>query len=185
MTEPLMSGLSQLPSSPWLLASIELVHFPLPDTSQSIVVLDKIQDPGNAGSILRSAAAFGFKQIMTTPSSVGLWSQKVVRAAMGSHFGLNLYESIAIEQVLAMGLPVLVTDVHQGTLLHHRTEETGLPWPCVWVFGNEGQGISPSWLAGNCQKIRIAQPGGQESLNVAAAAAICLHASASERIEKS
>lgn len=185
MPESLMQALSQLPSSSWVLACLEIDRSTQPDPSLPTVVLDHLQDPGNAGSILRCAAAFGFQQIVTTSGTVAMWSQKVVRAAMGSHFGLKLYESVSIEQVRAMGLPVLVTDVHQGTLLHQRTGQAGLPWPCVWVFGHEGQGISPEWFAGECQRIRIAQPGGQESLNVAAAAAICLHASAVERIEKS
>jgi len=184
MTEPLMQGLSQLPSSSWLLASIEMVAAKLPDPLDSMVVLDQIQDPGNAGSILRCAAAFGFKQVITTPGTVSLWSQKVVRAAMGSHFGLKLYESVHVEDVLACGVPVLATDVHQGTFLHDLARRSVLPWPCAWVFGHEGQGISEGWLAENYQRIRIAQPGGQESLNVAAAAAICLHASAIARIEK-
>ena len=184
MTAPLMQSLSQLPSSSWLLASIERVETNRPDPLQSVVVLDQIQDPGNAGSILRCAAAFGFKQVITTPWTVSLWSQKVVRAAMGSHFGLKLFESIQVEDVLAFGLPVLVTDVHQGTFLHERIGQSSLPWPCAWVFGHEGHGISDDWMANNAQRIRIVQPGGQESLNVAAAAAICLHASAVERIEK-
>lgn len=184
MTAPLMQSLSQLPSSSWLLASIERVETNRPDPLQSVVVLDQIQDPGNAGSILRCAAAFGFKQVITTPWTVSLWSQKVVRAAMGSHFGLKLFESVQVEDVLAFGLPVLVTDVHQGTFLHERIGQSPLPWPCAWVFGHEGYGISDDWMANNAQRIRIVQPGGQESLNVAAAAAICLHASAVERIEK-
>ena len=184
MTAPLMQGLSQLPSSSWLLACLEMVPATRPEPLDSMVVLDQIQDPGNAGSVLRCAAAFGFKQVITTPGTVSLWSQKVVRAAMGSHFGLKLYESVRVEEVLACGVPVLATDVHQGTFLHDLARRSALPWPCVWVFGHEGQGISQGWLAGNYQRIRIAQPGGQESLNVAAAAAICLHASAVERIEK-
>ena len=103
---------------------------------------------------------------------------------MGSHFGLKLFESVQVEDVLAFRLPVLVTDVHQGTFLHERIGQSPLPWPCAWVFGHEGHGISDDWMANNAQRIRIVQPGGQESLNVAAAAAICLHASAVERIEK-
>jgi TrmH family RNA methyltransferase len=184
MTAPLMQGLSQLPSSTWLLASIEMHETNRPDPLQSMVVLDQIQDPGNAGSILRCAAAFGFNQIITTPGTVSMWSPKVVRAAMGSHFGLKLFEAVQVADVLAFGLPVLVTDVHQGTFLHERTGPSSLPWPCAWVFGHEGQGISDGWMPNNSQRIRIVQPGGQESLNVAAAAAICLHASAVERIEK-
>ena len=121
MPESLMQALSQLPSSPWLLACLEIGRLTQADPLLPTVVLDHLQDPGNVGSILRCAAAFGFQQIITTSGTVALWSQKVVRAAMGSHFGLKLYESVSIEQVHAMGLPVLVTDVHEGTLLHQRT----------------------------------------------------------------
>ena len=72
---------------------------------------------------------------------------------------------------------MLVTHVHEGDFLH-RAE---LPWPCAWVLGHEGQGVSAALEVRATRRIRIAQPGGEESLNVAAAAAICLHASASAR----
>ena len=184
ITEPLMQNLSQLPSSTGVLACIELSDTTAPSSLDAVVVLDQVQDPGNAGSMMRCAAAFGFTQIITTPGTVSLWSHKVVRAAMGAHFGLKLHESWPVKDVLALKWPVLVTDVHQGTFLHERNHHQPLPWPCAWVFGHEGQGISAGWFEGNCQRIRIAQPGGQESLNVAAAAAICLHASACQRVEK-
>jgi TrmH family RNA methyltransferase len=69
---------------------------------------------------------------------------------------------------------LLVTSSHQGDLLH----QAALPWPCAWVLGHEGQGVSAALESMAAQSVRIAQPGGEESLNVAAAAAICLHASA-------
>ena len=141
------------------------------------VVLDRVQDAGNVGSILRSAAAFGFGQVLALKGSAALWSPKVLRAGMGAHFGLRLHEGLAVEDLQALRVPLLVTHVHGGDYLH----QAALPWPCAWVLGHEGQGVSDALLARAQQRIRIAQPGGEESLNVAAAAAICLHASAAGR----
>lgn len=138
------------------------------------VVLDRVQDAGNVGSILRSAAAFGFGQVLALKGSAALWSPKVLRAGMGAHFALRLVEGLAQDDVQALALPLLVTSSHVGDFL----QEAKLPWPCTWVLGHEGQGVSPALEGRAAQRIRIAQPGGEESLNVAAAAAICLHASA-------
>jgi TrmH family RNA methyltransferase len=93
---------------------------------------------------------------------------------MGAHFGLHLVEGVEPHMLEALGLPLIVTSSHQGRSLHHQQ----LPWPCAWVLGHEGQGIQETLLSRASLTVRIAQPGGEESLNVAAAAAICLHASA-------
>lgn len=141
------------------------------------VVLDRLQDPGNVGSVLRSAAAFGFRQVVAVKGTAGLWSPKVLRAGMGAHFGLHLVEGASVAEVAALAVPVLATSSHQGDWLH-RAE---LPWPCAWLLGHEGQGVSSALESLAQRQVRIAQPGGEESLNVAAAAAICLHASATAR----
>jgi TrmH family RNA methyltransferase len=137
------------------------------------VILDRVQDAGNVGSILRSAAAFGFKQIIALKGTAALWSPKVLRAGMGAHFGLQLIEGVAIEALAELAVPILVTSSHQGDLIH----QAKLPWPCAWAMGHEGQGVGPELMARASQFVRIAQPGGEESLNVGAAAAICLHSS--------
>jgi RNA methyltransferase, TrmH family len=93
---------------------------------------------------------------------------------MGAHFGLQLSEGHSQADLQALSVPLLVTSSHRGQWLH----EAVLPWPCAWVLGHEGQGVSPDLEAMADVAVRIAQPGGEESLNVAAAAAICLHASA-------
>ena len=141
------------------------------------VVLDRVQDAGNVGSILRSASAFGFGQVIAIKGSAALWSAKVLRAGMGAHFALHLVENASVDEVLALQQPMLVTSSHQGDWLH----QAQLPWPCTWVMGHEGQGVSEALQARAQQHIRITQPGGEESLNVAAAAAICLHTSAALR----
>jgi TrmH family RNA methyltransferase len=82
-----------------------------------------------------------------------------------------------VDDLSGLVVPLLVTSSHQGDFLH----KARLPWPCAWVLGHEGQGVSTALEALAAQTVRIVQPGGEESLNVAAAAAICLHASAAGR----
>ena len=138
------------------------------------LVLDRVQDAGNVGAMLRSASAFGFAQVLALKGTAALWSQKVLRAGMGAHFGLHLVESASAADIAQLNVPLLATSSHQGAFLH----QADLPWPCAWAMGHEGQGVGPE-VANQAQLwVRIAQPGGEESLNVAAAAAICLHASA-------
>ena len=92
---------------------------------------------------------------------------------MGAHFALQLHEGLSPGELDGLRLPWVATSSHATALLHATT----LPQPCAWIFGHEGQGVDPD-LAERCAlTLRIAQPGGEESLNVAAAAAICLHES--------
>ena len=137
------------------------------------VILDRVQDAGNVGSILRSAGAFGFKQILALKGTAALWSPKVLRAGMGAHFGLQLIEGLELEAISALTVPLVVTSSHQGELIQNLK----ISGPCAWVMGNEGQGVREELMARASYFARIGQPGGEESLNVAAAAAICLHAS--------
>jgi TrmH family RNA methyltransferase len=149
------------------------------DPSRPSLVLDRIQDAGNVGTLLRSAAAFGFDQILALKGCAGLWSPKVLRAGMGAHFSLRLFESLDLQDLDALKLPLLAASAHaEGSLPKSR-----LPWPCAWVMGHEGQGIAPALEARCDLQLRIPQPGGQESLNVAMAAAICLYESARQRGE--
>lgn len=147
------------------------------------VILDRVQDAGNVGSILRSASAFGFRQVLAIKGSAALWSPKVLRAGMGAHWGLQLIEGLSLEALQPLSLPLLVTSSHAGQALHQLLAQKALPMPCAWALGHEGQGVSPALEARASLRVRIAQPGGEESLNVAAAAAICLHASASAQLD--
>ncbi|RKJ94626.1 TrmH family RNA methyltransferase [Alicycliphilus denitrificans] len=147
------------------------------DAQSPTVVLDRLQDAGNVGSILRSASAFGFAQIAALKGTAALWSPKVLRAGMGAHFALRLVEGLDAQDIDRLRVPLLATSSHQGDWLHRAQ----LPWPCGWIMGHEGQGVSPDLQRRASRHIRIVQPGGEESLNVGAAAAICLHASAAAR----
>ncbi|MGB4118172.1 MAG: RNA methyltransferase [Polaromonas sp.] len=169
--DALFAEISGLESSASMGFVLDLPPEPLLKPLAASVILDRVQDAGNVGSILRSAAAFGFCQVIALKGTAALWSPKVLRAGMGAHFGLQLIEGGAFEDLNALDLPMLVTSSHEGDVLGHGK----LPMPCAWVMGHEGQGVSEVLMAKAAVKVRIAQPGGEESLNVAAAAAICLH----------
>lgn len=174
IADALWAGISALESPARMGFVLDL---PLPaaiEPQTATVILDRLQDAGNVGSILRSAAAFGFRQVIALKGTAGLWSPKVLRSGMGAHFGLRLIEGVEPDALVALAVPVIVTSSHQGELLQKQK----LPWPCAWAMGHEGQGVGDALAAQASLAVRIGQPGGEESLNVAAAAAICLHASA-------
>jgi TrmH family RNA methyltransferase len=177
VADPLFAGLSGLESPAPMAFVIDLPAAPALEPLAASVILDRVQDAGNVGAILRSAGAFGFRQVIALKGTAALWSPKVLRAGMGAHFGLRLLESVEPDALDALAVPILTTSSHHGELLHRAA----LPWPCAWALGHEGQGVGDAVGARASQAVRIVQPGGEESLNVACAAAICLHASASQQ----
>ena len=172
--DALFEGLSALPSPARLGFVLALPEAPAIQPLAPSVVLDRLQDAGNVGSILRSAAAFGIGQVLALQGTAALWSPKVLRAGMGAHFGLRLIEGLQIDDLMALQLPLVGTRLDTDTLL----PSAALPQPCAWVLGHEGQGVAPALLARCALTVRIPQPGGEESLNVAAAAAVCFYESA-------
>jgi TrmH family RNA methyltransferase len=175
--DALWRGVGTLPSQVPLAALVDWPREPALHSGARSIVLDRLQDAGNLGSVLRSAAAFGVQQVVALKGCAALWSPKVMRAGKGAHFALTLIESADESQLDALGVPLLATDSHAGEAL----PQASLPTPCAWVFGHEGQGIAPSLLRRCARTLRIPQPGGEESLNVAAAAAVCLYESARQR----
>ena len=173
VSDTLFAELSALESSAGVGFVLDLPSDTVFQPSASSVILDRVQDAGNVGSILRSAAAFGFRQIIALKGTAALWSPKVLRAGMGAHFGLTLMEGVEPGELSAFQVPLVVTSSHQGSLI----QDLKLPPLCAWAFGHEGQGVCQELMARAGYFARIGQPGGEESLNVAAAAAICLHAS--------
>jgi TrmH family RNA methyltransferase len=97
---------------------------------------------------------------------------------MGAHFGLQLKEGLEPDELQALRVPLLATSSHAAQAVH----EAELPAPAAWVLGHEGQGVRETLLARCALTLRIPQPGGEESLNVAAAAAVCLYEAARRRI---
>jgi TrmH family RNA methyltransferase len=178
LADPLFAAMSSLESPAHMGFAVPLVLPEALKPAAPSVILDRVQDAGNVGAILRSAAAFGFGQVIAIKGTAALWSPKVLRAGMGAHFALELIEGLEYRDLDALAVPTIATSSHEGGFLHR----TQLPWPCAWVLGHEGQGVAPELAVRAQLSVRIAQPGGEESLNVASAAAICLHASASARL---
>lgn len=176
--EPEFRRLSGLESPAAIGFVLELPAAVAPDATLPSIVLDGVQDAGNVGSLLRSASAMGVRQVLALVGTAGLWSPKVLRAGMGAHFNLRLCEGLTPAALDALPMPLLATSSHAELGLH----EAPLPADGAWVFGHEGQGVSAE-LARRCRlSVRIAQPGGEESLNVAAAGAICLYESLRRRL---
>ena len=180
LPDSLLAQISTLPSSGGLGFILAL-----PKQASSIqrtvhtVILDRVQDAGNVGSILRSSAAFGVTQILALEGTAALWSPKVLRAAMGAHFALHLVEGLTTNDIV-LDVPMLATHVHAGELLHVMQRERRLSYPCAWIMGHEGQGVCEALLDMASTRVKIQQMS-EESLNVAAAAAVCLYASSAEK----
>jgi len=137
-----------------------------------VVILDRIQDAGNVGSILRTAAAAGFTQVLALSGCAHLWSGKVLRAGMGAHRILDLYEGWSSQHVLsAVTAPLLAAAADGAVNVFDLRKE--LIHPVAWVMGSEGQGVSEDLMA-QAKAVSIPIDPRVESLNVATAAAVCL-----------
>ena len=172
LPDALFHALSQVEHGVDLLFVIETPQTrPTGALDRGAVLLDNLQDPGNVGSILRSAAAAGISAVYCGPGTAFAWSPKVLRAGMGAHFGLEIHEQVDLALLVGTAsVPVLATSSHADATLY----EAELRQPVAWLFGHEGQGVSADLLALATQRLAIPHLGEMESLNVAASAAICL-----------
>jgi TrmH family RNA methyltransferase len=144
---------------------------PEPARAETCLLLDGVQDPGNLGSILRSAVAAGVRHVFLSKGCVFAWSPKVLRAGQGAHFFLAIHERAPLAELAErFEGKVAATDLRSSLSLF----DADLSGPVAWVFGAEGGGVSPELAARAGLRLRIPMPGPAESLNVAAAAAICL-----------
>ena len=153
-----------------------LIDIPLRDDwplSGDCIVLDRVQDPGNVGTMMRSAAAAGVGCLIAGAGSADVWSPKVLRAAMGAHFLLEIHTEVRLERWIAS-----YRDKVWATALHGRNNhdlyKLDLHQPAAWVFGNEGGGVGRNVLDKVSGCVRIPMAGKTESLNVAMAATVCL-----------
>lgn len=142
------------------------------DLAADTVLLDGVQDPGNVGTLLRTAAASGVRQVLLSPGCASAWSPKVLRAGQGAHFVLSIHEDADLAEFMATYRgTTAVTCLDGATSLYDAVWTS----PLAWVFGAEGQGVSPALIEAAQLKVLIPMPGAVESLNVGAAAAICLY----------
>ncbi len=169
LDDKLFAELSELKTPTGILALIDMPQ-PAVVPSSFALLLEDIQDPGNLGSMLRSAAAAGCDAVFLSTGCADAWSPKVLRAAMGGHFALRIYERQSLTEVAKK---------FAGTLLAASLQATRSLYGCdllgkiAFLVGNEGAGLSPA-LLNLATPITIPMPGKVESLNAAAATAICL-----------
>lgn len=143
----------------------------LPTRIDPCVMLEDLQDPGNLGSILRTAAATGMKQVFLSRTTVHAWSPRVLRAGMGAHFMLELYERVDLAAVVdAFPGKVIAANASAKDSLF----EIDLSGPVAFLFGNEGGGLSAALRRKAHAEVAIPMAGDTESINVAAAVAVCL-----------
>jgi len=173
LEDSLWKKVTELVNAPPVMAAIKInqPQFPLQYTDD-LVVLDGLQDAGNVGSIMRTAAAAGIKHIICMKGTAQAWTVKVLRAAMGAHRYLCIHEAWTLNDLREkVRIPFYATHLEAEMNLYDLGAE--LLQPKAWVFGNEGQGVSPELMAIS-RGIYIPQESCIESLNVASAVAICL-----------
>ncbi|HSP59466.1 MAG TPA: RNA methyltransferase, partial [Ornithinimicrobium sp.] len=142
-----------------------------------VVVLAHVRDPGNAGTVLRGADAFGASAVLVSAASVDVYNPKVVRSTAGSLFHLPVTVGLPVAELLRAckdrGIRLLAADGSGPTAL----PDVDLTAPHAWVMGNEAWGLQPEVLAA-CDEVVSVPIRRAESLNLAMAATVCLHASA-------
>lgn len=173
LTSALYERISPVTHGVGLMLVVTVPDHALPARAQhDLLYLDGVQDPGNVGTLLRTAAAAGIRDVLAGPATAALWAPKTLRAGQGAHFRLRLHE-----QVGAGSLPAVLdgswigTDARGGEPLWSAALPAG---PVGWIFGGEGAGLSAAART-VCQRlVSIPVEAAVESLNVAAAAAVCL-----------
>jgi RNA methyltransferase, TrmH family len=182
----IMAELAQTVTPQGLLAVCEFVDTPLETVLAArpglVTVLAHVRDPGNAGTVLRTADAAGSEAVIFTDASVDPYNGKCVRAAAGSTFHLPVVVGPRFDTLIpalrAAGLTVLAADGAGKRSLDDAIDEGRLAGPTAWVFGNEAWGLPEEILRQVDDVIRVPIYGRAESLNLATAAAVCLYASA-------
>ncbi|HVS27735.1 MAG TPA: RNA methyltransferase [Burkholderiales bacterium] len=172
LADSLFKQISPVTTPTGILAIIEVLERVVkPQDTRFCVLLEELQDAGNLGSILRSAAAAGADAAFLSKNCAFAWSPKTLRAAMGAHFQLRLAENADLVEVAKKFRGKLVAaKPHAKKSLY----EVDLRGPVAFIIGNEGAGLSEPLLNLAHHRVNIFMPGKIESLNAAAAAAVCL-----------
>jgi len=172
IADPLMRDLGLVESPSGLVAVAPIPPAVAVDLEKDAILLDGVQDPGNVGTLLRTAAAAGIRQALLGPGCAAAWSPRVLRAGQGAQFALNIVEEADLTGFMAAyrGTTVATSLGTDASSLY----EACWDGPLAWIFGSEGQGVRPELLVAAKLRVHIPMPGAVESLNVGAAAAVCL-----------
>jgi RNA methyltransferase, TrmH family len=175
LSDQLMDAASSLDSPANIMAVVNTpAPMAIPPNAQAVIVLDNVQDPGNVGSILRSAAAFGIKHALLGRGTAFAWSPKVLRAGQGAHFALNIVEGADIDEWIASYHGQTVALVPRGDAVVPLVQ-VAMNKPTAIMIGSEGAGLSASLIENATVRATIPMSAATESLNAAATAAIALY----------
>jgi len=172
LSDSLLRSLSPVDTPVGLVAVISIPdNLSVTSAGQSCLLLEGIQDPGNVGTMLRTAAAAGITDVLLSPGCAFAWSPKVMRAGQGAHFQLSIREDadLLVAAKAFQGKVIATLPRADRTLF-----EADLRGPVAWMFGSEGAGLSEGMASCATESVSIPMPGKTESLNVAAALAVCL-----------
>jgi TrmH family RNA methyltransferase len=171
LTAALFNDLCQVASPTGLIA---IVQTPTPGIDRGCrfaLLLEDIQDPGNLGTMLRTAAAAGVERVYLSSGCAFAWSAKTLRAGPGAHFFIDIVEGAdLLAEVSSFKGTVVAAEPAAGVSLF----DVDLGGPLAFLIGNEGAGLSDALLASATHRVAIPMPGGMESLNAAIATAVCL-----------
>ena len=173
LTDALFAHVSPVDTPSGVLGVMSLPPAPVaPDLTRSLVVLDGVQDPGNLGALLRTAAAAGIGDVLLTQGCAQAWSPRVLRAGMGGHFALRIFDQIDVVDALRRySGEIAATGVGDQAFDLYALD---LTTPVAWLFGAEGRGLSAALSALASRRVTSPMSAAVESLNVAVAAAVCL-----------
>ena len=180
VTPQVMRSASDTQTPQGLLAVLEARSLPLPTALNFIFIPDSVRDPGNLGTMLRTAAAAGVQGVLLPPGSVDPFSPKVLRSSMGAHFRFPVY-NLAWEEIRRIvwqaGLKVYLAEASGGEIY------TNVDWgaPLALIVGGEAEGAGPDAQSLAIKRVLIPMPGGSESLNAASAAAVLLFEAVRQR----
>jgi TrmH family RNA methyltransferase len=179
LSDVLFKSLSTVESPTGVIAAVRTPRGrPVPPEAALVLALEDIQDPGNVGTLLRSAAAADAGHVLLSAHCAFAWSPKVLRAAMGAHFHLNIVEGADLAEFLRTyrGTSVALSARGEASLY-----DLDLARPCAILVGNEGAGLTEALQGAAKVRARIPMPGRVESLNAATAGSICLFEAVRQR----
>ncbi|MSQ80532.1 MAG: RNA methyltransferase [Candidatus Methylopumilus sp.] len=167
----LFSEITPVASPTGILASINIPHLDISKKQNCILLLEDIQDPGNLGSILRSASAVGVDLVYLSDRCADLWSPKVLRGGQGAHFYLPCIEKAIFSDITkTFKGKIFATELSGNSIFKEN-----LKGPVAFIFGNEGNGLRRDTIQLSTQSIHIPMHKSIESLNVSAAVSVCLY----------
>ncbi|MDK4708149.1 RNA methyltransferase [Kingella negevensis] len=180
VSDGILKKISSLDNADDIMALINLPPQTQPENTDCIV-LERVQDAGNVGTVLRSAAASGIRTVILGEGCADAYAPKVLRAGMGAHFLLNIHERVNLAQWRSQySHRVLATALTKQN--NYSLYELDLRQPSAWLFGNEGAGVSAEMLVAATFSVKIPMLGETESLNIAMAATVCLFEQMRQRI---